>query len=64
MTELIKDIDHLVEANEFCRKRNIGFILSNLFGPSGFAFVDYGTDFTITDADGEETKAFIVTNVT
>jgi hypothetical protein len=46
------------------RSHNIGFILSTTFGPSGFAFVDYGNEFIITDADGEETKSFIVVNAT
>lgn len=45
VTELLKDIDGLIEANEFCRKRNIGFILCGLFGPSGYTFLDYGNDF-------------------
>ena len=46
--------------NEFCRKKNIGFILSATYGPSGFTFVDYGNDFVISDPDGEDTKSFIV----
>lgn len=63
-TEVYENIDKLIEVNEFCRAKNIGFILSTTYGPSGFAFLDYGTDFTITDDDGEETKSFIVSNVT
>lgn len=62
-TELLKNIDELIEVNEFTRARNIGFILSTAFGPSGFTFVDYGNDFTITDADGEETKSCIIMNI-
>lgn len=54
----------MIEANEFCRSKNIGFIFTNIYGPAGFTFLDYGTDFLVTDADGEETKAFIVVNVT
>lgn len=63
-TEVFENIDQLIEVNEFCRQRSIGFILSTSFGPSGFAFLDYGTDFIVTDADGEETKSFIVVNAT
>ena len=63
-TELYRDIDFMIEANEFCRQKNIGFILSNIYGPSGFVFLDYGNEFMINDADGEDTKSFIVTNVT
>jgi ubiquitin-activating enzyme E1 len=61
-TELLRNIDQLNEINEFVRQRNIGFILSTTFGPSGFTFVDYGNNFTVTDPDGEQTKSFIVVN--
>lgn len=68
VSEVLKDvlpnIDSIIEANEFCRSRNIGFILANTFGPSGFAFLDYGNNFVVTDTDGEDTKSFIVVNVT
>ena len=55
-TENFENIDKLIEVNEFVRAKGIGFILSLAYGPSGIAFVDYGHDFVITDADGEETK--------
>lgn len=38
--------------------------MSLAYGPSGIAFLDYGNEFVITDADGEDTKGFIVVNVT
>jgi len=63
-TEIFENIEKMIEVDEFCRARGIGFILTTTFGPSGFTFLDYGTDFIVTDADGEETKAFIVVNVT
>jgi ubiquitin-activating enzyme E1 len=63
-TEIFENIDKLIEVNEFVRAKNIGFILSTSFGPSGFTFVDYGNDHIVTDADGEDTKAFIVVNAT
>jgi hypothetical protein len=33
-------------------------------GAAGYTFLDYGENFIVTDADGEETKSFIVVNVT
>lgn len=63
-TENFENIDKLIEANEFCRERGIGFILSLCYGVSGIAFLDYGKEFTITDADGEDTKSFIVVKIT
>lgn len=64
ITELYDHIDKIIEANEFCRSKNIGFILASTFGPTGFTFLDYGNDFTITDPNGEDTKSFIIVNVT
>ena len=64
VTEVHESIDKVIEINEACRANGSGFILSCCFGPSGFAFVDYGNEFSIQDQDGEETKAFIVVNVT
>jgi ubiquitin-activating enzyme E1 len=63
-TEIFENIDRVIEANEFCRARGIGFILSTTYGPSGFAFLDYGNEFWVSDPDGEETKSFIVVNAT
>jgi ubiquitin-activating enzyme E1 len=58
-TEIFNSIDQMIEVNEFVRSKNIGFILSQTYGPQGFTFLDYGNDFSITDADGEDTKSFI-----
>ena len=63
-TEIFENIDKVIEANELCRSKGIGFILSLPYGPAGFAFLDYGNEFMVTDADGEDTKAFIVVNAT
>ena len=54
----------MIEVNEFVRSKNIGFILSQTYGPQGFTFLDYGNEFMITDADGEDTKSFIVVAAT
>lgn len=63
-TEIFENIDKVIEVNEFCRAKNVGFILSTTYGPSGFTFLDYGNEFIISDPDGEDTKAFIVVNAT
>ena len=57
-TELAAQID------EICRKNKNGFIYSAALGISGFAFVDFGTDFAIRDENGEECKQYIVRNLT
>jgi len=63
-TEVFQSIENAIAVNEFCRNKGIGFILSGTHGPSGYTFLDYGTDFSITDADGEDTKSFIVVSAT
>lgn len=49
-----------MEVNDYVRTKNIGFILSTSFGPSGFTFLDFGDEFIVTDTDGEASKSFIV----
>lgn len=44
-----------------CRAKKVGYIGSEIHGPWGYAFVDYGPEHVITDQDGENTKSFIVT---
>lgn len=63
-TEIFENIDKVIEVDEFCRTRGIGFILASTYGPSGFTFLDYGNEFWVSDPDGEETKSFIVVNAT
>ena len=48
-TEVFANIDKVIEVNELCRQHGIGFILSNTFGPAGFAFTDYGDEFVVND---------------
>jgi hypothetical protein len=33
-------------------------------GAAGYTFLDYGDQHLITDANGEQTKSFIVTSIT
>jgi ubiquitin-activating enzyme E1 len=48
------------EVNEMCRASKVGHISTQVFGPWGYAFVDYGEEHTVTDHDGEQPKSFIV----
>ena len=63
-TEIFNNIDQMIEVNEFVRAKNIGFILSQTYGPQGFTFLDYGNDFTINDSDGEETLSYFLGTAT
>lgn len=42
----------------------VGFILSETLGAAGYTFLDYGDQHLVSDADGEQTKSFIVTQIT
>jgi len=53
----------LYEMNEKARASRTGFILSETLGASGYIFLDYGSEFIITDENGEQTKSFIVTHI-
>jgi len=52
--------------NNFCRSQTppIGFISCESWGVGGYAFVDFGPEFTCFDKTGEETRSFIVSNIT
>lgn len=64
VTELFQSTEELFKLNEELRVQNKGFILSQTLGAYGYTFVDYGDNFIVRDATGEETKPFIVTSVT
>lgn len=61
---MYNSIDHMYAVNEFCRAHKVGYIQTQCHGPWGYTFLDYGEQFQINDADGEETKSFIVVNIT
>ena len=63
-TEVFDNLEKIQEVNQFCRDNRVGFILSETLGLAGYAFLDYGESFSVTDADGEQTKSFIVVNIT
>lgn len=63
-TELFTSTEELFKINETLREAKKGFILSQTLGAYGYTFVDYGEEFMIHDETGEDTKSFIVTNIT
>mmetsp|Transcript_8715 Transcript_8715/g.11478 ORF Transcript_8715/g.11478 Transcript_8715/m.11478 type:complete len:123 (+) Transcript_8715:435-803(+) len=56
-------MDHMIAVNKLCRDNRIGFISSETLGACGYIFLDYGNEFMINDADGEQCKSFIVTHI-
>ena len=56
----------LVRFDNFCRTHNpvIGFISCENWGAAGYGFVDFGDEFCCFDRDGENTRSFIISNIT
>ena len=56
----LKDLTLSIKLNETCRKSNVKFLMSDVYGLFGWSFSDFGDNFTVNDLDGEEYKeAFI-----
>jgi len=63
ITENFMGISALNVINNLCRAANVGFILAETKGLSGYTFLDYGSNFIVTDKDGEMTKSFIISSI-
>eukprot|EP00741_Cyanophora_paradoxa_P000064 tig00000057_g61.t1 len=54
----------MLQMNELCHARGISFVAAELRGVFGYIFDDFGKEFTVTDADGEEPIMCMVASVT
>ena len=43
---------YIIKLNEYCHKKNIGFIYGGAAGLYTYCFVDFGEKHTISDKDG------------
>ena len=57
------DRDYLVNLNNACHAKNIGFILAGNLGLYGYTFVDYGDAHKVFDATGEEGKSIHIAGI-
>jgi ubiquitin-activating enzyme E1 len=62
VTENLVGLNKLIEWNEAARKAKVGFILAETLGAMIYTFVDYH-DHVIFDADGEQTKSYIISAI-
>lgn len=62
-TEMLTQFEDVVEIDKLCRAHKVGFIIAETLGAVGYIFLDYGEQFLVTDADGEPTKNFIISNI-
>lgn len=58
------DKKYLLELNNLCRERKIGFIYAGNLGLYGFTFVDFGDEHKVHDQNGEECKSAIIVGIT
>lgn len=56
----VKSLDKLTKINSICRENGIKFLLSDVFGLFGYSFTDFGDNFEVYDADGEEYKEIFI----
>lgn len=55
-----KSLVFSIKINECCRKLNVKFLMSDVYGLCGWSFTDFGDHFDCIDVDGEEyTENFI-----
>ena len=63
ITELM-DMDLLIQIDDLCREKKIGFIYSATLGITGYCFVDFGKEHFIRDNNGEECKTYLARIIT
>ena len=62
ITEII-DIETAESLNQYCRKKNIGFIYASEFGLASFLFTDFGDDFNVEDLNGKENEKYFIKSI-
>ena len=55
--------DDLKRISNFCHERNICFIATGSYGLYGYAFSDFGEQFTVSDSNGENPKTGIICGI-
>ncbi|CAG9321373.1 unnamed protein product [Blepharisma stoltei] len=55
----------IARVNNFCRTHSpaIGFISCESWGASGYGFVDFGPEFVCFDKTGEDTRSFLISDI-
>lgn len=58
------DKKYLIDLNNACRAKNVGFIAAGNLGLYGYTFVDFGEKHIVFDLTGEEGKSIHVAGIT
>lgn len=57
------DQKYLVDLNNACRSKNVGFIYAGNLGLYGFTFVDFGDKHMVHDKNGEECRSTVIVGI-
>ena len=60
----IQNIKYLFEIDKICRKNNVGFIYTGIFGLSGFLFNDFGDNHIIYNQNGLGNLSYDISHIT
>jgi len=60
----IKKLKYLFEIDKICRRNNVAFIYTGIFGLSGFLFNDFGDNHIIYNQNGLENLSYDISHIT
>lgn len=57
------DDNTAIAIDNYCRKNNVKFICTNLYGPFARIFNDFGANFPVLDKNGEESVECMISSI-
>lgn len=58
-----QQLDFQIRVNEYCHKNGIGFVSTSSFGVFANIFCDFGENFVVNDANGEQPQSVMIASV-
>ena len=59
----VADLTLATRINKACRENGVAFLYADVLGLFAWSFSDFGADFVVADADGEEYQEAYIANV-
>lgn len=57
-------LDYQIQVNNITHSKNIGFVSASTYGVFANIFCDFGTDFLISDVNGEQVQSVMLASIT
>jgi len=57
-------LNQMIQWNDICRKQNIHFVGSSVYGVFGSVFCDFGENFEVIDTNGESPQTYMIASIT